>query len=88
MKETQCKRIIRYLEEFGSISTLQAFADLGVARLASRIHDLRKQGYAFRTSTGTALNRYGEVTHYKIYRLAEDQPAALVAVGSKEAYNG
>ena len=41
MKVTQCQRIIAYIKEFGSISTLEAFRDLGVARLASRIHDLK-----------------------------------------------
>ena len=46
-KMTQCERIIDYIKQFGSISTLEAFNDLGVARLASRIHDLKGQGYVF-----------------------------------------
>lgn len=46
MKVTQCNRIIQYCKDFGSITTLQAFQDLGVTRLASRINDLKKQGYA------------------------------------------
>ena len=45
MKITQCQRIIDYMRRFGSISTLEAFNDLGAARLASRIHDLKQQGY-------------------------------------------
>ena len=43
MKATQCQRIIDYMRRFGSISTLDAFNDLGVARLASMIHDLKAQ---------------------------------------------
>lgn len=71
MKVTQCQRIIAYIKEFGSISTLEAFRDLGVARLASRIHDLKGQGYHFITETKTAKNRWDENTSFKVYRLAE-----------------
>ena len=71
MKVTQCQRIIEYIRQFGSISTLEAFRDLGVARLASRIHDLKCQGYIFETETKTAKNRYGEKTSFKVYKLEE-----------------
>ena len=72
MKTTQCQRIIDYIREFGSISTLEAFRDLGVARLASRIHDLKGQGYTFTTETKTSKNRFNENTTYKVYKLAEN----------------
>lgn len=71
MKATQCQRIIAYIRQFGSISTLEAFRDLGVARLASRIHDLKKQGYLFETETKTAKNRFDENTSFKVYKLIE-----------------
>lgn len=29
---TQCDKIIRYIKDFGSITTMQAFQDLGVTR--------------------------------------------------------
>lgn len=47
MKKTQCERILEYITEFGSITTLEAFKDLGCTRLASRICDLKRKGYAF-----------------------------------------
>ena len=72
MKQTQCDRIIEYMEQFGSISTLEAFRDLGVARLASRIHDLKAQGYAIETDSKVTTNRFGEQVHYAVYRLKED----------------
>ena len=72
MKVTQCKRILDYMTEFGSISTLEAFNDLGVARLASRIHDLKDQGYNIVSETKSSRNRYGEKTYFKVYRLAEE----------------
>jgi hypothetical protein len=58
---------------FGSISTFEAFRDLGVARLASRIHDLRGQGYNIISETKTQKNRYGEKTYFKVYKLAEEE---------------
>lgn len=51
MKTTQCQRILDYMDQFGSISTLEAFRDLGVARLASRIHDLKDMGYNIKSET-------------------------------------
>lgn len=69
----QCQRILDYMTEFGSISTLEAFKDLGVARLASRIHDLKGMGYKIDSEIKTSKNRYGENTHYKVYRLAEKE---------------
>ena len=73
MKITQCQRIIDYMRRFGSISTIEAFNDLGVARLASRIHDLKGQGYNIVSEVGTAKNRYGENVHFAIYRLKEEK---------------
>ena len=73
MKITQCQRIIDYMRQFGSISTIEAFNDLGVARLASRIHDLKAQGYNIVSEIGTAKNRYNETVHFSIYRLKEDK---------------
>ena len=67
----QPDRVLDYIERFGSISTLEAFNDLGVARLASRIHDLKKQGYEFDIDIRCRRNRYGEKTYFKVYSLAE-----------------
>ena len=65
---TQCERILQYMDDFGSISSMQAFNDLGVTRLASRIHDLKCMGITIESETRTAKNRYGESTHYSVYR--------------------
>lgn len=73
MKVTQCQRILDYMEQFGSISTLEAFRDLGVARLASRIRDLKDMGYKIKSETKSAKNRFGEKTHFKVYSLAEQE---------------
>lgn len=73
MKVTQCQRILDYMMKFGSISTLEAFKDLGVARLASRIHDLKGMGYNITSETKSSINRFGEQTHFKVYRLAGEE---------------
>ncbi|MEE1357654.1 MAG: helix-turn-helix domain-containing protein [Clostridia bacterium] len=71
MKTTQCDRIIRHLRDYGSITSLEAITEYGILRLASRINDLKKKGYTIVSSPGTGKNRYGEATHYSIYRLIE-----------------
>ena len=43
-KLSQCEMIIKYIRDFGSITTLQAFRDIGCTRLASRINDLKTVG--------------------------------------------
>ena len=70
-RPTQCERILKYIRDFGSISTWQAMMDLGVARLASRIFDLKEQGYVFTKKRVTTKNRYGEKTYYDEYRLVD-----------------
>lgn len=65
---TQCERIIKYMQDFGSITTMQAFTDLGITRLASRIHDLKRMGIEIESTPKTGKNRYGESTHYTEYR--------------------
>ena len=42
---TQCDRIIRHLNDYGSITSLEAMKEYGIMRLASRISDLRRRGY-------------------------------------------
>jgi len=66
---TQCERIIDYIKEFGSITTMEAFSDLGITRLASRIHDLREDGYEIEREIIRDKNRYGEPVHYMRYSL-------------------
>lgn len=73
MKETQCDRILRHLKDFGSISTLEAITEYGILRLASRINELKRCGFKIVSTTGTAINRYGETTRFSIYKLIEEE---------------
>ena len=66
-KPTQNQRIVDYIATFGSITQLDALRDLGVMRLASRISDLKKQGYPIISRTETVKNRFGESCYIKRY---------------------
>lgn len=66
---TQCERVIRHLQDYGSITTLEAMTEYGIMRLASRIDDLHKLGYPIVMEMEAGKNRYGEVTRYARYRL-------------------
>jgi hypothetical protein len=60
------------MRQFGSITQLDALADLGCMRLASRISDLRQQGYAIGRRMKTSKNRYGDDVCFAEYYLEED----------------
>ena len=69
MKDTQVKRIIRFMQKHGSITTMQAF-EMGITRLASRIFDIRRMGIDVTSETVTGKNRWGETVHFARYTLA------------------
>ena len=71
MKITQKERIIQYIREFGSISSWEAYSDLGITQLGARIDQLKKEGHEFRTEWESSKNRYGEPVSYKRYYLAD-----------------
>lgn len=68
-KVTQAQRILDYIEEFGSITQMDALKDLGVMRLASRISDLKRQGYPILSKMETVKNRFDENCYIKRYYL-------------------
>lgn len=72
-KLTQCERILRHLDDFGSITSLEAVNEYGIMRLASRINDLKGMGYPILSERVTGKNRYNETTSYSIYRLANKE---------------
>ena len=66
---TQVQQIINFMQEHGSITTMQAF-EMGITRLASRIFDIRSMGIEIESETVTAKNRYDEPVHFARYRIA------------------
>lgn len=70
---TQCEQVLRYMQDFGSITPLQAVADLGVYRLAARISDLRRSGYNISRQMVAGKNRYGKPVSFAEYRLEDEK---------------
>ena len=68
---TQCELILMHMKKYGSITHLEAAGEYGIARLAARISDHRRQGVAIRSEIVTGKNRREETTHYARYSLAE-----------------
>lgn len=68
-RPTQCERVIQYMTAYGSITQFDATKDLGVLRLASRISELRKDGWPIQSKMDTVLNRFGEECRVKRYSL-------------------
>ena len=67
----QTDLILMHMEKYGSITHLEAETEYGIARLASRINDLRRQGVAIKSEMVTGQNRRGETTHFARYSLME-----------------
>lgn len=67
--DRQCRRVLQYMVDFGTITQVEAMQELGVMRLAARIHDLRASGYAIQGEVVKTRNRYGDPTSYMKYRL-------------------
>lgn len=66
---TQCELVLRHLKNNGSITTYEAFTEYGITRLASRICDLKQDGYSIRKTFETEKNRYGEAVTFCRYSL-------------------
>lgn len=70
-RPTQVTRIVKYIEDFGSITQLQALADIGVMRLPARIAEMRSSGYPIKTEMIPFTNRYGEKGRIAKYSFIE-----------------
>ncbi len=71
MKITKRQKIINYIREFGSITSLDACRDLGIMQFAARIKELKQEGYKFKTEWESSKNRYGKKVDFKRFYLAD-----------------
>ncbi|MDR0979479.1 MAG: helix-turn-helix domain-containing protein [Lachnospiraceae bacterium] len=72
---TQEQRVLDYIDKYGSITSLEAFQDLGITRLSAKIYNLKKDGYEVSDKTEKCKNRYGDDVTYKRYtvkKMTED----------------
>lgn len=70
---TQCERIMRHLQQVGSITSAEAMQEYGIYRLASRISDLKKLGVPIQREFVKSRNRFGEETIFARYSLRDEK---------------
>ena len=68
----QCEMVINYIKTYGSITSMDAFVELGITRLPARISDLRAKGYPIEGESTKGRNRFGKPVHFMKYRLKGD----------------
>lgn len=69
---TQCDMILRYMQENGSITQMEAAEEFGCWRLAARIADLRRAGYSIKSDMVSQKNRYGKPISFARYAICEE----------------
>ena len=63
MRETHKDRLLKYLKDYGHITTLEAIQHLGNTRLSATIHTLRhKDNYSIYSEDIQVENRWGGTT--------------------------
>lgn len=72
MTSTQNARLLGYLKKYGNITQLEAWSELGIFRLASRINDLKNKGHNIIGQMVDVENRFGEKVKIKRYFLVEN----------------
>lgn len=70
---TQKDMVLDYIRDFGSITPMDAFRDLGITRLAAVVCKLRREGHDIHKEREHALNRYGQNVRYVRYSFGKDE---------------
>ena len=68
---TQYEAVLRFLEEEGTITSMQAFSELGITRLAAVIFTLKEKGYPIEKEDIIVRNRYGKNVVFAKYSMSE-----------------
>ena len=69
---TQRELILKYIKDFGSITPMQAFGDLGITKLATRISEMKKDGMKFKIETVKSKNRYQKTVWFARYSFPDE----------------
>lgn len=69
---TQADRILEFLLEWGTITPYQAFEQLGITKLSTRISEMRAAGVKIKREMVNDINRYGDPVRYCRYSLEEE----------------
>lgn len=69
---TQKERVYKYMQEFGEITPMDAFQDLGVTKLATVVSLLiREDNKPIVKEWTKAKNRFGEPVYFMKYRIGD-----------------
>ena len=70
-RPTQCERLIEYMQRhpINGVTQIDALNELGILRLASRISELRSDGYVIEKEMISVKNKFGEKCFVARYRL-------------------
>lgn len=71
--KTQKEKIIEHIKKNGSITSYEAYLDLGITQLGARLDQLKKEGFEFETEWITKKNKDGAIINYKKYYLKEQE---------------
>ena len=63
-------QILWYIVKYGSISPMEAFADLNITKLSTRISEMKVLGIQFDQDFEGHENRFGKKVRYMRYRKA------------------
>lgn len=66
---TQERAVLKYMQEFGSITSFEAFQELGITRISARIFELRDKGHEIISIPMKTKNRYGNTVNFVKYKL-------------------
>lgn len=70
---TQREKIERHLNDYGNITSWEAFTNYGITRLSAIIYILKHhKGYKFNDEWVNKKNRYDERVHFKRYRIVRE----------------
>lgn len=64
--------ILEYMRKYGSISSYEAYAHLGITQLGARIDNLQDDGYVFKKEW-VKNRKDGQVKDYVRYRLINEE---------------
>lgn len=63
----QHKLILDYIIAFGSISPMEAFSDLGITKLSTRVSEMKVLGIQFSQNYEGRINRFGKKVRFMRY---------------------
>jgi hypothetical protein len=70
---TQKEEILDYIKTYGSITPMEAWNELLITKLATRVSEMRKKGMEFKIEYIKKKNIYGRTVRYARYSLGGNE---------------